>query len=840
MFYERGIGAITNGRDVGGRPSALYLTTNIPSTGVESGWEGAGWVEASYGVSGNVTSFTVHGQCTDAPSAGVCADLTGTLSERLDNLRANCACADEQHYSFRWDERNRLVDGRRHDRVGGMWTPAARMRYRYDGANQRTVKESFAEASVSLPERYTLYVYPGDFERRGLTITFDNDGLVYQATEGSGPDATETQYLIAGARIVWDAAPSITSLGIDRNRRATVNASDLLGTTAASLDLLSGALLEVSTYYPNGARENLWTNEADVPLEPMGFTGKEADEEIGVTYFGERWLIPRLGRWATPDPLHVHAAGGGETLNSYHYTSGDLAQRADVAGLQLSARAGGDEGRCTPMAATPGPDASELEQENYRVMGALQLGILRGAAVNVVAVARPAIGLALFMLGMSQVGGHEPATDPQIPQAPRSRTEAALERGTDLGLLITMPLLLPGPSTRTSTGSGEASAAPRRPATAAEPPGPEAGPTQAVAEAVTPAEPVAESAPTTAAAERPPGSSGPCRTCAVAETDGCFPEETLVHTTGRPRPIEDVRTGHRVEALPDSVCDTGPFVGLRVNVEYPDGGSASFLRRTGQHGPFGDVESSIPGGGVAGARLTLLEVVELPGGPGCLVTGVMRRSAEVLVGMRLSDGAELRATPEHPLLLADGGGVVAVAQLEPGSVLQALRGTVAVVGLWSEAGASVVNLEVDGVHSFPVGSAGIIAHNTCGPYRVSQARRSHILDGDPGRPGSGHGPRRGSEEGAFPDTWTDDQVVAAIERVANSPQSTWRQATGPGYTTAPVSRGGPAPNSPATNSTGTPVRYRVRGRDHGISIQVIVEPGGEGIVSGYNMDAPQP
>jgi hypothetical protein len=47
-FYERSIGAITNGRTEGGgaRPSALYLATNIDTVpGIESGWDGAGWLE---------------------------------------------------------------------------------------------------------------------------------------------------------------------------------------------------------------------------------------------------------------------------------------------------------------------------------------------------------------------------------------------------------------------------------------------------------------------------------------------------------------------------------------------------------------------------------------------------------------------------------------------------------------------------------------------------------------------------------------------------------------------------------------------------------------------------
>jgi hypothetical protein len=120
-------------------------------------------------------------------------------------------------------------------------------------------------------------------------------------------------------------------------------------------------------------------------------------------------------------------------------------------------------------------------------------------------------------------------------------------------------------------------------------------------------------------------------------------------------------------------------------------------------------------------------------------------------------------------------------------------------------------------------------------YRVSPARRVHILEGDPGRPGSGHGPRRGNTRGAFPDTWTDDQAIAAIERVADSPGSTWRQSTGPGMATASITTGGPAPGSPIVTSAGTPVRFEVRGRDHGLDITVIVEPGpsGSGIVTGY-------
>jgi len=204
------------------------------------------------------------------------------------------------------------------------------MRYRYDGANQRTMEESFLANAQNTSHRIALTVYPGHFERRGLVRgsgTYAAQGTTTDA------DATETQYMIGGARIVWDAAPDTMGGQFDRNRRATIRATNLLGTTGAVMDIESNELLEVSTYYPSGARENLWTDDAAAPLEPIGFTGKEADEEIGAVYFGERWLIPRLARWATPDPLHVHANGGGEALNSYHYVSGNLLQATDPLGL---------------------------------------------------------------------------------------------------------------------------------------------------------------------------------------------------------------------------------------------------------------------------------------------------------------------------------------------------------------------------------------------------------------------------------------------------------------------------------------------------------------------------
>jgi hypothetical protein len=53
---------------------------------------------------------------------------------------------------------------------------------------------------------------------------------------------------------------------------------------------------------------------------------------------------------------------------------------------------------------------------------------------------------------------------------------------------------------------------------------------------------------------------------------------------------------------------------------------------------------------------------------------------------------------------------------------------------------------------------------------VNLRRRQHILDGDPDGTG-GHRAGTGNHKTEFPATWSDDEVIAAIEAVANAPGS---------------------------------------------------------------------
>lgn len=336
-FYERSIGAITNGSVPGispspGRPSALYVAEDLTGPSPE---DRGGWLGLTYGRGGNVLSMTVHAQCADRESSTCESPSASTPAAKLSELASDCLCATEQHYEYRWDELNRLAEARRYDRstttgAPGAWQLKVRQRHRYDGGNRRTIRQTLSSDDPEEPEggRFGLDVLPGDFERRGLALDSDT----YTAVEGS----SESQYIVAGARVVWTQG-TLAPSEVDRDHRITFGFADIIGSTNAVVDLVSGELLETTTFYPNGARESYRLAEGEgfdeVPLEPAGFTGKEADEEVGLTYFGERYLVPRIGRWATPDPLQIHASGGGEALNGYHYVNGNLLQARDPLGL---------------------------------------------------------------------------------------------------------------------------------------------------------------------------------------------------------------------------------------------------------------------------------------------------------------------------------------------------------------------------------------------------------------------------------------------------------------------------------------------------------------------------
>lgn len=94
---------------------------------------------------------------------------------------------------------------------------------------------------------------------------------------------------------------------------------------------------------------------------------------------------------------------------------------------------------------------------------------------------------------------------------------------------------------------------------------------------------------------------------------------------------------------------------------------------------------------------------------------------------------------------------------------------------------------------------------------ASDARSGHILDGH--RAGAGLGKTE------FPAGWSDALTLNHVSDIATDPNLRWIQQTGkPGA---------------AFTRNGDPVRFYVDGTRGGVDIRVILEPGGEGIITAF-------
>ncbi|WP_442880294.1 EndoU domain-containing protein [Arthrobacter sp. S2(2024)] len=71
----------------------------------------------------------------------------------------------------------------------------------------------------------------------------------------------------------------------------------------------------------------------------------------------------------------------------------------------------------------------------------------------------------------------------------------------------------------------------------------------------------------------------------------------------------------------------------------------------------------------------------------------------------------------------------------------------------------------------------------------------------------------------FPHSWSDDKIMHEVSDIATDPSLTWVQQTG--SLGADFTR------------AGDPVKYRVEGVRDGLKIRVIIQPGGEGIITGF-------
>jgi RHS repeat-associated protein len=306
-FYDRSLGTIT-GNATAGKPYQLAHASNQGSSGGRTGS-----LDASYDDAGNLTSLTVRRAGPCLPTAASC----------------------RQRYGYRWDEVGRLVEAKRwelDDAGNATGDPSAQLSYAYDSDDVRVIKTAAAAAGASSGDalaRSTLYVF-ASLELRRAQATADGGDYDREAM-------TEVPYLDADgvrlARVVaFQPVDDVPAFGGTKTR-VFLELDDHLGSTSVVLDQRTGELVERGTYEPHGAAESDYrTARWKEFREDYRFTGKEEDIEVGLQYFGKRFLSPYLGRWASADPLAVHVPGRAD-LNAYAYVHGMVLIAVDPVGL---------------------------------------------------------------------------------------------------------------------------------------------------------------------------------------------------------------------------------------------------------------------------------------------------------------------------------------------------------------------------------------------------------------------------------------------------------------------------------------------------------------------------
>jgi RHS repeat-associated protein len=236
---------------------------------------------------------------------------------------------------MQWDYLDRLTASSQQVVEGG--TPEMTY-YVYDAAGQRVRKVTErAAAAGAVPTRKGERIYLGGFE-------------VYRQYDGAGTMTLQRESLHI----------------VDGETRIALVETRLLGTDGSAKQLtryqlgnhLGSAVLEVDEqaqiisyeeYYPYGSTSfQAGRSVAKVSLKQYRYTGKERDEETGLSYHGARYYAPWLGRWTSADPAGLvdgsamYSYGGNSPTNLID-SSGHQAEKKQVEELVANIRHTQDE-----------------------------------------------------------------------------------------------------------------------------------------------------------------------------------------------------------------------------------------------------------------------------------------------------------------------------------------------------------------------------------------------------------------------------------------------------------------------------------------------------------------
>ena len=196
--------------------------------------------------------------------------------------------------------------------------------------------------TVELRAKTVWFGYDGDERRiqKKVTSAAGNTetiyvGDLYERVTGLNGEAEHKYYVHAAGRVV-----AIVTRSADAASSTVYTHPDNLGSTDVLTRYETGGIyqtvVERRSYDAFGARRNpSWgdTSPAPAPKTSKGYTGHEADDDLGLVNMKGRMYDPRLGRFLMPDPL-VSRPMDGQGWNRYSYVRNNPLKYVDPSGFE--------------------------------------------------------------------------------------------------------------------------------------------------------------------------------------------------------------------------------------------------------------------------------------------------------------------------------------------------------------------------------------------------------------------------------------------------------------------------------------------------------------------------
>ncbi|RKD25778.1 hypothetical protein BEP19_02225 [Ammoniphilus oxalaticus] len=243
-----------------------------------------------------------------------------------------------------WDPHDQL---RRVDLGGG-----GEEFYTYDAAGERVRKTHRHRGGSTIEQR----IYFGGFEiyRKSRKGQLELERTSLHVLDGNARIALIETKKIDTSEAILDSKPVIRYQLHNHLQSASIELDEV------------GRLISYEEYLPFGERAyQSGRNAAETSLKRYRYTGKERDETTGLYYYGARYYLAWLGRWASADP-----AGFVDGLNLYAYVSNNPLKYVDPEGLQSQEIDGylsiGENCYPNPESSGDQPELNQTEESNEK------------------------------------------------------------------------------------------------------------------------------------------------------------------------------------------------------------------------------------------------------------------------------------------------------------------------------------------------------------------------------------------------------------------------------------------------------------------------------------------